>query len=278
MGILETICGERRADAARAKRERPASSLEREASPPRPAFRAADAEGSALRRGLLIAECKRASPSRGLMVEDYDPARLARSYESGGAATVSVLTEIRHFLGADEHLKAVRDAISLPVLRKDFIVDAYQIDEAWAIGADAILLIADALCESELCDFGAQAHTAGLSVLVELREEGQLGKALAAKPDAVGVNARDLRDFGVRRDRAAVLAALLAPALPAGTLLVAESGMKTAGDVAALRGAGYRGFLVGEALATSSDPEKAARLFAAAANSGGGAKDGSTCA
>jgi indole-3-glycerol phosphate synthase len=278
MDILETICEERRADTARNKRERPASSLEREASPPRPAFRAAGAERGEHRRGLLIAECKRASPSRGLMLEDYDPVRLACAYERGGAGLVSVLTEPRRFLGADGHLAAVRSAVGLPVLRKDFIVDPYQIDEAWAIGADAILLIADALGERELCDFGAQAHELNLSVLVELREERHLGKALAAKPDAVGVNSRDLRDFSVHKDKAAAMAAHLTAALPKGTLLVAESGMKTAEDVAALRKAGYRGFLVGEALATAANPEAAARLFASATKAGDAAKEGTICA
>jgi indole-3-glycerol phosphate synthase len=168
--------------------------------------------------------------------------------------------------------------VGIPVLRKDFVVDPYQIVEACAIGADAILLIADALCESELCDFGAQAHELGLSVLVELREAEQLGKVLAAEPDAVGVNSRDLRDFSVRRDRAAALAQLLALAIPGGTLLVAESGMRTADDVAALREAGYRGFLVGEALATAADPEAAARLFARASCDGEAAREGSICA
>ena len=278
MGILETICEERRKDAARNKRARPASSLEREASPPRPAFRTAGAESGDCRRGLLIAECKRASPSRGLLLEDYDPVRLACAYERGGAGLVSVLSEPRLFLGADAHLAAVRNRVGLPVLRKDFVVDPYQIDEAWAIGADAILLIADALGESELCDFGAQAHELGLSVLVELRELDQLGKALAAKPDAVGVNSRDLRDFSVHRDKAAAMAAHLTAALPEGTLLVAESGMRTADDVAALREAGYRGFLVGEALSTAADPEAAARLFASATVGADAVKKGTICA
>jgi indole-3-glycerol phosphate synthase len=277
MGILETICEERRADAARNKRERPASSLEREASPPRPAFRA-ESHRSASPSGLLIAECKRASPSRGLLVEAYEPVRLARAYERGGAGLVSVLTEDRHFLGADEHLALVRQAIGLPVLRKDFVVDPYQIDEAWAIGADAILLIADALGENELCDFGSRAHELRMSVLVELRELDQLGKVLAAKPDAVGVNSRDLRDFSVHRDKATAMAAYLKAALPEGTLLVAESGMRATGDLAALREAGYRGFLVGEALATASDPEAATRLFTAAAKGGDAAKKGTICA
>jgi Indole-3-glycerol phosphate synthase len=208
------------------------------------------------------------------MVEDYDPVSLARSYERGGAGLVSVLTEPHRFLGADEHLSAVRAAVALPVLRKDFVVDEYQVDEAWAIGADALLLIADALGESALRDFGARARELGLAVLVEVREASQLRKALAARPNAVGVNSRDLRDFSVHPARAAALAAELKAALPPGTILVAESGMKSPEDVAALRAAGYEGFLVGEALATAEDSEGEARAFAAAARDAASPKEG----
>jgi indole-3-glycerol phosphate synthase len=258
MGILETICGERRADAARARRERRPSSLERAAGPPRPAFRAAVSRpGEKSRRPLLIAECKKASPSRGLLVRDFDPARLALAYERGGAGMISVLTEPRRFLGSDEHLRAVRDAVGLPVLRKDFIVDPYQILEAWAIGADAILLIAASLEDNELLELAASARELGLGILVEAHDEREIDRALAATPDAIGVNSRDLRDFTVDPARAAALLGLL----PEGVLRVAESGMKEPRDAAALRAAGFDAFLVGEALATAVDPEAAARAF-----------------
>jgi len=259
MGILETLCAERRADARAARLARPPASLEREAGPPRPCFGSCPGlvGGS---EGFLIAECKKASPSRGLLVADYDPARLALAYERGGAAMVSVLTEPRRFLGADAHLKAVRAAVGLPVLRKDFIIDAYQVREAWSLGADAILLIASALRETELLELAAAARELGLSVLVETREEGELERAAAARPDAIGVNSRDLRDFSIDPGRAEAMARLL----PVGTVRVAESGLKAPADAAALRRSGYRGFLVGEALAAAADPEAAARAFAEA--------------
>jgi len=252
VGILETICEERRADSARLRRERPPSSLERSAGPIRPAF-AARGSGP-----LLIAECKKASPSRGVMVDRYDPAALATAYERGGAGMLSVLTEPRRFLGSDGHLAAARAAVGLPVLRKDFIVDAYQVLEAWSIGADAILLIAAALGEGELLELAAAARELGLAVLVELHEESELERAAAAAPDAIGVNARDLRDFSVDLGRARDLARLL----PEGCFRVAESGLRSPRDAAALLAAGYRGFLVGEALAASADPEARTREFA----------------
>jgi indole-3-glycerol phosphate synthase len=257
VGILETICAERKADAARLRIEAPPSSLEREAGPPRPSF----ASWKAARApSFIIAECKRASPSRGLLVADYDPAALASAYERGGAGMISVLTEPRRFLGSGADLAAVRRAVSLPILRKDFIVDTYQVLEAWAMGADAILLIAAALGEVQLMELAAAARELGLAVLVELHEESELGRASAAEPDAMGVNARDLRDFRVDLGRARAMARLL----PAGALLVAESGMREPGDAAALKAVGYRGFLIGEALATAADPEERTRQFAAA--------------
>jgi indole-3-glycerol phosphate synthase len=263
MGILETICGERRADALRMKRERPPSSLAREAGPPRLAFARAGegaVKSAASGGGLLIAECKRASPSRGLMVKDYDPLSLALAYERGGALMISVLTEPRRFLGSDEDLSAVRAAVGLPVLRKDFLVDPYQVLEAWAIGADAILLIAAALEESELLELAAAARELSLGILVEVHDEAEIGKALSIRPEAIGVNSRDLRDFSVDSGRAAALFRLL----PVGPARVAESGMKKPEDAAALKAAGFDAFLIGEALATSPDPESMTRAFVAA--------------
>jgi indole-3-glycerol phosphate synthase len=264
MGILETIVEERRADARKARLERPPSSLARLASPPRPAFGlsaggpAGTPHGS--RRPCLIAECKKASPSRGLLVADYDPKRLALAYERGGAGMISVLTEPRRFLGSDRHLELVRGAVGLPVLRKDFVVDPYQLREAWALGADAVLLISAALCETEMAELASCARELGLALLIEAHSEEEIERAEAARPDAIGVNARDLRDFSVDPGRAAALAALL----PEGPARVAESGMRSTGDAAALRRAGFDCFLVGEALATSADPEATAREFAAA--------------
>jgi indole-3-glycerol phosphate synthase len=257
MGILETICAERRADAARLRRERPPSSLERSADSPRPSFAPRAEPGAA---PLLIAECKKASPSRGVLVEDYDPVALALAYERGGAGMISVLTEPRRFLGADAQLVSVRAAVALPVLRKDFIVDPYQVLEAWSIGADAILLIAAALGEGQLLELAAAARELGLAILVELHQEAELERAVLAGCDAIGVNARDLRDFHVDRGLARAMSRLL----PEDSFRVAESGLRDPGDLAALLAAGYRGFLVGEALAAATDPEARTREFAAA--------------
>jgi indole-3-glycerol phosphate synthase len=253
MTILDTMCAERKADAARSRHARPRTSLERRAGPPRPSF-------SAHQGALLIAECKKASPSRGVMVADYDPVALALAYERGGAGMLSVLTEPRRFLGADEHLTAVRAAVGLPILRKDFIVDPYQVLEAWSIGADAVLLIAAALGENQMLELAAAARELGLEVLIEIHQEAELEGALAAAPDAVGVNARDLRDFRVDAELSRSMARLL----PEDRLRVAESGMRSPADAAGLLAAGYRGFLVGEALATAADPEGRVREFAAA--------------
>ena len=274
MDILEIICEERRAEVARLKKKRPPSTLLRATSGPRPAFPPrvlGEAEAGAFPdsrpdrgRPFLIAECKKASPSRGLMVPDYDPLALAQAYEDGGASVVSVLTEPRHFLGADEQLAAVRAAIRLPVLRKDFIVDPWQLRESWALGADAVLLIAACLEAARLADFAAEARELGLSVLVETREASELDAALAARPDAIGVNARDLRDFSISGSLPLELLREIAMTAPASLPRVAESGLRDGAAALALREAGYDGFLVGEALATAADPRRATADFLAA--------------
>lgn len=259
MNVVETIARERAAAVRSLKAARPEAELRRAASAPRPAF--GKAFGKAPVPGfLLIAECKRASPSRGLLVSDYDPRRLALSYEAGGAGLISVLTEPRHFLGRNEHLVAVREAVALPVLRKDFIVDPWQIGEAWALGADAILLIASLHDAGALRELTALAHARSLSVLLEIHDEGELERAAEAGADAIGVNARDLRDFSVDGSRARALGA----AIDTRNFKVAESGMKTPADAVALFRAGFRGFLVGEALATAADPAAATQSFASA--------------
>ncbi|MDP3178644.1 MAG: indole-3-glycerol phosphate synthase TrpC [Spirochaetaceae bacterium] len=253
MGLLEEICAERKADSRRDALERPWTSLERNAGPARRAF----ISGSG---PLLIAECKRASPSRGLIASGYDPAALAAAYERGGAGMVSVLTEPRRFLGADAHLAAVREAVSIPVLRKDFIVDPYQIKEAWSLGADAVLLIAAALDRGQMFELAACARELSLQVLLEIHAEGELPAAMAAMPDALGVNARDLRSLAVDPSLPGRLIGLL----PAQIFAVAESGMSTPESAAALRRAGYDGFLVGEAFSRSREPEHVVRAFIAA--------------
>lgn len=253
MAVLEEICAQRMSDALRSSSLQPASSLERVAGPPRRAFPPKNLT-------LLIAECKKASPSRGLIAPAYDPAKLALAYERGGAGMISILTEPHRFLGADEDLVAAREAVSLPVLRKDFIVDPWQVDESWALGADVILLIAAAIEPGLLSELSARAHRRGLQVLVEIHGEGELPGAIAAGPDAIGVNARDLRSLVVDPG----LHARLRPFLPADLFPVAESGIATPETAAGLLRAGYRGFLVGEAFSGSADPEGSVRSFARA--------------
>ena len=253
MSIVDRIALERAAETTKRRRSRPEDSLRRSATPPRPCF-------SRARPFMLIAECKRASPSRGIFLDNYDPVALGLSYEAGGAGMISVLTEPAHFLGSDANLTEVREAVALPVLRKDFIVDPYQVTESWAIGADAILLIASLHDSGLLRELAALAHARGLSVLLEVHEEGELERALGADADAIGINARDLRDFRVDPGRAKRLGASLDTEL----FKVAESGLKNPADAAAMLAAGFRGFLVGEALVTSGDPEAATRAFALA--------------
>ena len=262
-GILGRIAAERAEDAARRKKARPASRLVREAGAPRPLFRAT-------RPPFVIAECKRASPSAGLIVADYDAARLAAAYERGGAAAVSVLTEPRHFLGSNGHLAAARAATHLPVLRKDFIVDTYQVLEAWAMGADAVLLIAAILDRARVAELAACARELGLETLFEIHDEAEVDLVDAANADAVGVNSRNLSTFAVDSGRPGRLASLL----PAGLPRVAESGLHSGAEAAALLRSGYDAFLVGELFARADDPEAAVRGFTGAllraAERGGG--------
>jgi len=202
----------------------------------------------------LIAEFKRASPSRGMIRADLTPADAARMYAAGGAAAMSVLTDERFFSGTLADLESARRAAELPVLRKDFILDRYQLLEARCAGADAVLLIAAALDERSLCALHAEATALGLGVLVEVHEESELPRALAAEPKAVGVNNRDLRSFSV--DLETTLR--LRPLIPPGAAMVSESGIRTREDVRRLRAAGVDAMLVGETLMRCADPGAAA--------------------
>lgn len=206
----------------------------------------------------IIAECKAASPSRGTLVRDYAPASIAAAYEAAGAAAVSVLTEPERFGGSLAHLAAVRAAVQLPLLRKDFIVDDYQLLEARAAGADAVLLIAAALTQDELTELHDRALDRGLAALVEVHDERELERALAADARIIGVNNRDLRTLRV--DLRTSLR--LAPLLPADVTAVAESGIGGGADLASLRAAGYHAALVGERLVTAADPGAALRALA----------------
>jgi indole-3-glycerol phosphate synthase len=241
--------------AAAAEDDRSASALLRqcEAAPaPRGFGRALTGPGLS-----VIAEVKRRSPSKGDLNADLDPALLAKTYEDGGAACLSVLTDVEFFGGSPADLQAARAATSLPVLRKDFTVSVLDVLDARLMGADCVLLIAAALAPGELNELHRVALDVGLDVLVEVHDEPELDVALAAGASVIGVNQRDLVTFAVDHDRAVRMAG----AIPAGAIKVAESGVRDAADAAALAAAGYDAVLVGEALVTSGDPAAAIRTL-----------------
>lgn len=197
----------------------------------------------------VIAEVKKASPSAGVIRADFDPVAIATAYEANGAACLSVLTDIEYFQGSLAYLTAIRDAVSLPVLRKDFVVDRYQLLEARAAGADAVLLIAEILPGDSLANLHRDAVALGLDVLVELHDAEQLPRVLDCGAKLVGINNRDLRVFATRLEHTLDLM----PQIPAEVTVVSESGIRTAADVARLAAAGVRAVLVGESLMRESD-------------------------
>ena len=199
----------------------------------------------------VISEIKRRSPSKGELAAGLDPGVLARQYEAGGAACLSVLTDVDFFGGSVDDLVSASAACALPVLRKDFTVSARNVCDARIMGAECVLLIAAALDQAELESFLKLAHAIGFDALVEIHDEAELERAVAAGADLIGVNQRDLVTFAVDTDRAV----RMAPQMPAGVVRVAESGITGAGDAAVLAAAGYHAVLVGEHLVTSGDPE-----------------------
>jgi len=203
----------------------------------------------------VIAECKRRSPSKGILRAAYDPVAIASAYERGGAAALSVLTEPTFFDGSLAHPTAVRQAVRVPLLRKDFIVDEFQLLEARAIGADAVLLIVAALTDAELRTLHARAEALGLAVLVEVHDADEVERALGAGARVVGVNNRDLRTLSVDMRASEEAAARI----PRDVVAVSESGLRASADLARMRGLGYRAFLIGERLMTAPDPEQALR-------------------
>lgn len=254
MNVLERILAHKADEVRAAKGLRPPDALAR-------AAREAGRPIRGLRRALLdcegvavIAEIKRRSPSRGLIRADFDAEKIALAYQAAGAAGISVLTDEAFFGGSLDVLRQVRAAVETPLLRKDFVIDAYQIDEARVAGADAVLLIVAALADAELAALHAHAEGLGLDVLVEVHDEAELERALAIGARLVGVNNRDLRTFAV--DLATterVAARIVDPEI----VLVAESGITGPADVARLERAGARGFLVGESLMREPDPGRA---------------------
>ncbi|HEY0818691.1 MAG TPA: indole-3-glycerol phosphate synthase TrpC [Rhizobacter sp.] len=259
--ILNKIVAVKREEIAAASRQRDLASLRRDAES-RTDVR--DFAG-ALRRKIgeghaaVIAEVKKASPSKGVLREHFVPAEIASSYERHGAACLSVLTDVQFFQGSAAYLQQARAACALPVLRKDFMVDPYQVYEARAMGADCILLIAACLDDAQMADLEAQALSLGMAVLVEVHDGAELDRALRLKTPLVGINNRNLRSFEVTLDTTLSLL----PRVPTDRLLVTESGILGAADVARMREANVHAFLVGEAFMRAADPGKAlAQLFA----------------
>ena len=258
--ILNKIVAVKREEIAAAKRVRDAASLRRDAESlgGQRDFVGALRTKIAAGRAAVIAEVKKASPSKGVLREHFIPAEIAASYERGGAACLSVLTDAQFFQGSAEFLEQARAACALPVLRKDFMVDAYQVFEARAMGADCILLIAACLDDAQMADLEAQALALGMAVLVEVHDGAELDRALRLKTPLVGINNRNLRTFEVTLDTTLGLL----PGVPKDRLLVTESGILGAGDVKRMRDADVHAFLVGEAFMRAPDPGAAlASLF-----------------
>ena len=229
------------------------------AQPPPRGFVDAIATRRLAGRPGVIAEIKKASPSKGVLRADFRPAEIAASYQRGGAACLSVLTDIDFFQGSDDYLRQARAACSLPVIRKDFIVDPYQVQEARMIGADCILLIVACLDNARLGELNALAHALGMDVLVEVHDADELQRALPLDNRLIGINNRDLRSFETRLETTLDLL----DAIPDGRIVVTESGIHERADVARMRAHGVDAFLVGEAFMRAADPgARLAELFA----------------
>jgi indole-3-glycerol phosphate synthase len=253
--LLLTIVEATRARVRAAKARVPESELEREVvHMPRRSDRFAAALSRAPQLAV-IAECKRRSPSRGVLRRAYDPVAIASAYEQSGAAAVSVLTEPTFFDGSLDHLRAVRAAVSLPILRKDFIVDRYQLVEAAAAGADAVLLIVSALNDHALTTLLREAAALGLDALVEVHDHAEVDRASDAGARVIGVNNRNLRTLAVSLDASRACAARM----PAGAIAVSESGLRSAADLENLTALGYRAVLIGERFMTAPAPGQALR-------------------
>lgn len=259
--ILKKIIATKVAEVAAAKAQKPLAVVQTEAtaaSAPRDfvgSIRAKIAKNQA----AVIAEIKKASPSKGIIREDFRPADIAKSYEQGGAACLSVLTDVEYFQGSPEYLKQARAACTLPVLRKDFMIDAYQVYEARAMGADCILLIAAALDLATMHELEQTAHRLGMAVLVEVHNGEELDLALQLETPLLGINNRNLRTFEVTLDTTLGLLSRI----PQGKIVVTESGIFTADDVALMRKNNVHTFLVGEAFMRQPEPgAELAKVFA----------------
>lgn len=255
--ILQRILARKAEEVAARSAARPLAEMRAQAAdmPPARGFAAAIEARIAAGDPAVIAEIKKASPSRGVIRPDFDPVVIARSYEAGGAACLSVLTDVDFFQGADAYLQQARAACALPVLRKDFTIDPYQVHEARALGADCILLIVAALSDAQLAELCGTAMAIGLDVLVEVHDIDELERAIQVPAPLLGINNRSLRTFEVSLDTTLSLR----DAVPRDRRLVTESGLHTAADVARMRAAGIDAFLVGEAFMREPDPGQALR-------------------
>lgn len=252
MNILEQICADKREEIEGRKKERSISQLEAQLAglPERPDF------VQALRATSmgLIAEVKRKSPSAGLIREPFDPAAIAKGYEANGASAISCLMDHKYFGGGDADFSAVRNAVEIPMLYKEFVVDSWQIVHAKTMGASAVLLIVGALTDAELIKFIGEIKAIGLAPLVEVHDREEMQRAIDAGSDLIGINNRNLKTFVTSLETTFELAEMA----PAGSTLVSESGIKTPADVVALKRAGAHAILVGESLLRENDPGKAA--------------------
>ncbi len=250
--VLERILSDKRAELAQRQARLPAAQLAAQlpAAPALRPFLSSLRRSVQMGRAAVIAEVKKASPSKGILRPDFDPAAIARSYEHGGASCLSVLTDQPYFQGEDLYLQQARAACTLPVLRKDFIVDVYQVDEARLLGADSVLLIVAALDTATLHTCYGRALELGMDALIEVHDADELQRAVALQPAMIGINNRNLHDFSVSLDTTYDLLA----AIPATTLVVSESGILAPAHIAAMRAHGVHSFLIGEAFMRAPDP------------------------